>query len=89
MIGNRRPVGSFGLFALTLGMLAIPCLSASAHQVYPPGWNKPSTPGPVIYDFDAVSLDRHLVPGATRPTPAYGPVIYQFVPGGSHLHRIQ
>jgi hypothetical protein len=88
MIGTDRRVGSLQLFALTLGLLAVPSLSASAHEVYPPGWNKPSTPGPVVYEFDAVSLERHLVPGATRLAPDYGHVIYQWVPGGNHPHRI-
>ena len=52
------------------------------------GWNKPSTPGPVIYEFDPVDLSMHHVPGAPELKPAYGPVIYQFTPQSLRMHRV-
>jgi hypothetical protein len=88
MIGTGRRVGSLRLFALALGMFAAPAFQASAHEVYPPGWNKPSTPGPVVYEFDAVALEMHRVPGVEPLKPDYRHVIYQWVPGGNHLRRI-
>jgi hypothetical protein len=88
MTGNRRPLGFIGMFALAAGFFAAPAFQASAHELYPPGWNKPSTPGPVVYEFDAVALEMHRVPGVEPLKPDYGHVIYQWVPGGNHLHRI-
>ena len=76
-----------GIGALALGVLAAaPALAG--HDVYPPGWNTPSNPGPVIYTWDPVDLSMHRGPGAPELKPAYGPVIYQFTPQSLRMHRI-
>ena len=87
MASIRICLGSMGLAALALGALA-GAPAFAGHDVYPPGWNKPSTPGPVIYTYDPVDLSMHHVPGAPELKPAYGPVIYQFTPGSLRLHRV-
>jgi hypothetical protein len=84
---SRRRLSSIGIAALALEALAVaPALAG--HDLYPPGWNAPSTPGPVIYTYDPVDLSMHHVPGAPELKPAYGPVIYQFNPGSLRLHRV-
>jgi len=88
MIGIGRRLGFIGIYALAVGSYAVPAFQAFAHELYPPSWNKPSTPGPVVYEFDAVALEMHRVPGVAPLKPDYGHVIYQWVPGGNHLHRI-
>jgi len=76
------------LGVLALGMLAAAPALASGHQVYPPGWNTPKDPGPVIYTYDPVDLSMHHVPGAPELKPDYGPVIYQFTPQSLRMHRV-
>lgn len=88
MIGTARSFASIRAAALSLGVLVGAAPLASAHTVYPPGWNKPTTPGPVIYEFDPVDLAMHRVPGAPAVAPAYGPVIYQFDPRSTRRHRV-
>ena len=84
---SRRRLSSIGIAALALEALAVaPALAG--HDLYPPGWNTPQNPGPVIYEFSPVSLSRHHVPGAPELKPAYGPVIYQFTPQSLRMHRI-
>jgi hypothetical protein len=83
----RTCLGSMGLAALALALLA-PGPVFAGHDLYPPGWNTPQNPGPVIYEFSPVSLSRHHVPGAPELKPAYGPVIYQFTPQSLRMHRI-
>jgi hypothetical protein len=88
MISKTRRRRSIGIAALALGALAAHPAFASGHAVYPPGWNKPSDPGPVIYTYDPVDLSMHHVPGAPELKPAYGPVIYQFTPQSLRMHRV-
>ena len=84
----RTFLGSMGIAALALGLLAPAAAFASGHELYPPGWNTPTTPGPVIYTWDPVDLSMHRVPGAPELKPAYGPVIYQFTPQSLRMHRV-
>jgi hypothetical protein len=84
---SRRRLSSIGIAALVLEALAV-APAFAGHDVYPPGWNQPSTPGPVIYTYDPVDLSMHHVPGAPELKPAYGPVIYQFTPQSLRRHRI-
>jgi hypothetical protein len=87
MASIRTCLGSMGLAALALGSLAA-APAFAGHDVYPPVWNKPSTPEPVIYTYDPVDLSMHHVPGAPELKPAYGPVIYQFTPQSLRMHRV-
>jgi len=84
----RTVLGPMGIAALALGLLAPAAAFASGHELYPPGWNTPTTPGPVIYTWDPVDLSMHRVPGAPELKPAYGPVIYQFTPQSLRMHRV-
>ena len=43
---------SIAIGVLALGILAAAPAFASGHEVYPPGWNTPRDPGPVIYTYD-------------------------------------
>jgi len=88
MVQLRTFVGSMGIAALALGLLAPASAFASGHELYPPGWNTPTTPAPVIYTWDPVDLSMHRVPGAPELKPAYGPVIYQFTPQSLRMHRV-
>ncbi len=87
MISKARRLGSIGI-ALALGVLAATPALASGHDVYPPGWNKTSTPGPVVYTYDPMDLSMHHIPGTPELKPAYGPVIYQFTPQSLRMHRV-
>lgn len=87
MASIRICLGSMGLAALALGALA-GAPAFAGHDLYPPGWNTPTTPGPVIYTYDPVDLSMHHVPGAPELKPAYGPVIYQFTPQSLRMHRV-
>jgi hypothetical protein len=86
MNANRRFLCASAI-ALLAGA-AVPLPAFAAGSPYPPGWNKPTTPGPVIYEFDPVDLSMHRVPGAPELKPAYGPVIYQFTPRSLRMHRV-
>jgi hypothetical protein len=88
MISKIRGVGSIGVGTLAIGLLAAAPAFASGHEVYPPGWNTPVDPGPVIYTYDPIDLSMHHVPGAPELKPAYGPVIYQFTPQSLRMHRV-
>jgi hypothetical protein len=88
MIAKRSFAIAAGTGALMLGLLAAGPAPAG-HDLYPPGWNTPATPGPVVYTFDPVDLSMHHVPGAPELKPAYGPVIYQFTPQSLRMHRVQ
>ncbi|HXP75231.1 MAG TPA: hypothetical protein VN823_13890 [Stellaceae bacterium] len=84
----RTYLGALGIAAFALEVLAPRPVFASGHAVYPPGWNTPTTPGPVIYTFDPVDLSMHHVHGAPELKPAYGPIIYQFTPQSLRMHRV-
>jgi hypothetical protein len=99
MKGISRTLSSLGLAALSLGFLAVTVPLASAHEVYPPGWNKP-TPNLAApsNDFRAGwgwdDYQRYwpdqTIPGAAKSRPmAYGPIIYQMEPQGHRYHRVQ
>ena len=82
-----RP-GSLAVAAAALAVSAAQPALASGHEVYPPGWNTPRDPGPVIYTYDPVDLSMHHIPGTPELKPAYGPVIYQFTPQSLRMHRV-
>ena len=88
MISRSRCLRSIALGTLALGAMGVTPALASGHDVYPPGWNKPSDPGPVIYTWDPIDLSMKRVPGAPELKPAYGPVIYQFTPQSLRMHRV-
>lgn len=82
-----RP-GSLAILAVALATAAASPAFASGHEVYPPGWNAPRDPGPVIYTYDPMDLSMHHIPGTPELKPAYGPVIYQFTPQSLRMHRV-
>lgn len=85
--GFRR--AALALLIVTFAGAAAP---ASAGSSYPSGWNQSSTPPAELYVFTPGSNHRHLAPGAAMPESAAPDVahsiVYQFVPGGSRMHRI-
>lgn len=87
---TRKPCcpGSLAVAAFALAVFAAAPAFASGHEVYPPGWNTPRDPGPVIYTYDPVDLSMHHIPGTPELKPAYGPVIYQFTPQSLRMHRV-
>jgi hypothetical protein len=88
MIDKPSRLALNGMGALALVLLSAAPALASGHDVYPPGWNKPSDPGPVIYTWDPIDLSMKRVPGAPELKPAYGPIIYQFTPQSLRMHRV-
>jgi len=88
----RGGISRIALAALALTFVAAAAPRASAHDVYPPGWNRPQTPPPSVYQFTPGSSHMHAVPGAAAATDAAASVphriIYQWVPGGSRMHAI-
>jgi hypothetical protein len=88
MISKPRRSAPIATGAFALAVLAAAPALASGHEVYPPGWNMPKDPAPVVYTYDPVDLSMHHVPGAPELKPAYGPVIYQFTPQSLRMHRV-
>ncbi|HKF72775.1 MAG TPA: hypothetical protein VKB68_13565 [Stellaceae bacterium] len=88
MISKPCRLASIAIGAFALAVFAAAPAFASGHEVYPPGWNTPRDPGPVIYTHDPVDLSMHHVAGAPELKPAYGPVIYQFTPQSLRMHRV-
>jgi hypothetical protein len=85
---------------LALGLLTQAASLTRAEDVYPPSWNVRNQPvGPVLYDFKPGcwgDTNRYWPEqetcrgGMPRSRPmSYGPVVYQFNPGGSHYQRVR
>ena len=64
MISKPCRLASIAIGAFALAVFAAAPAFASGHEVYPPGWNTPRDPGPVIYTYDPVDLSMHHVAGA-------------------------
>lgn len=99
MNGISRTLSTLGAAALAVGMFTALAPAASAHDVYPPGWNKPAQNLPKSeYDFRAGwgwdDYQRYWPDQTTLGSPksrpmVYGPTIYQIEPGGHRYHRVQ
>jgi hypothetical protein len=101
MSGISRSLSAMGAAVLAAGILTALAPVASAHDVYPPGWNKPAQNVPKAqYDFRVGwgwddyqrywpdQTERHPYgPVKSRPV-AYGPTIYQMVVGGERYHMV-
>ena len=88
---------SAGVLAAAIFIALAPAASA-AHNVYPPGWNKPQNVPKPMYDFRSGKgwddYQRYWPGEVARGTSVksrpmtYGPTVYQMVPGGSHYHVV-
>ncbi len=101
MKGISRILCLVGGTTLALGAFMVaPGPASASHNVYPPGWNQPTTSAPnssssVVFragcgwgDYKEYWADQ---PGCGTPKPhsmTYGPVIYQMNPQGERYHRV-
>jgi hypothetical protein len=93
---DTRHLRPFALAAVFIGAITMSTVSAPAKPAYPPDWNITKDVPRPLYDFipGAWNDTNRYWPDQTRPgsNPSrpieYGPVIYQFRPGGSHLRSL-
>jgi hypothetical protein len=95
-----RIFGVLGGAVLGIGAFAATSpLASAAHDVYPPGWNRPAMNLPQTNyvfrsgcgwdDYQLYSADQ---PGCGAPKShpmTYGPVIYQMNPQGQRYRRVE
>jgi len=65
MTRTYRLASTFRMAAVAVVLAAAPTLASANHDLYPPGWNTPSQPGPVLFQFVPGGSRYHVVKPAT------------------------
>jgi hypothetical protein len=65
MARTYRLVGTFRTTAIAAFLAGAPTLASANHELYPPGWNTPSQPGPLLFQFVPGGSRYHVVKPAT------------------------
>jgi hypothetical protein len=75
MARTYRLVGTFRTAAIAAFLAGAPTLASANHELYPPGWNTPSQPGPLLFQFVPGGSRYHVVKPATTQNVSTKPVI--------------